>query len=85
MTALDAAPAFPLAMAEENVAVRVVAIRGGTGLARRIAEIGQNVGSELSVRQREGAGLIVMRGETRFALGAGLANRIMVRPLRAPE
>lgn len=74
-------PVLPLAMADEHAVVRVVAIRGGTAQALRIIEMGLNVGSEITVRQREAAGLVVTRGETRLALGIGLANRIMVQAL----
>ncbi len=70
--------AFPLAMAAEAERVRVVALRGGPGLTRRVAEMGLNVGSEVVVRQRQASGLIVSRGQTRFALGAGTAQKIMV-------
>ncbi len=69
---------FPLTMAAEGENIRIVAIHGGAAMARRAAEMGLNVGSELTVRQRQGAGLVVARGETRFALGAGMAHRIMV-------
>lgn len=69
---------FPLAMAAEGEPVRVAALYGGAGLARRVAEMGLNVGCEVVVRQRQASGLIVARGETRFALGAGMAQKIMV-------
>jgi ferrous iron transport protein A len=46
-----------------------------------MTEMGLNVGAKLVVRQREGGGVVVMRGETRFALGGGMAHRIMVAPL----
>lgn len=70
-------------MADEHAVVRVVAIRGGTAQARRIAGMGLSIGSEIFVRQREAAGLVVTRGETRLALGLGLglASRIMVQAL----
>lgn len=65
-------------MASEDSTVRVVAIQGGATLARRVADLGLNVGSELRVRQRQGEGLVVSRGETRFALGVGMAHKILV-------
>jgi ferrous iron transport protein A len=44
-----------------------------------MTEMGLNVGSELIVRQRQGGGgLVVSRGETRFALGGGMAHKVMV-------
>lgn len=72
---------FPLSMASAGQHVRVAALMGGTGLDRRLTEMGLNVGAELVVRQREGGGVVVMRGETRFALGGGMAHKIMVAPL----
>jgi ferrous iron transport protein A len=73
---------FPLSMAEEGTRVRVVTLRGGSGLDRRMTEMGLNVGSELTVRHRQGGGgLVVSRGDTRFALGGGMAHKIMVERL----
>ena len=72
---------FPLSMADEGRHVLVVALRGGSGLDRRMTEMGLNVGAKLGVRQREGGGVVVMRGETRFALGGGMAHKILVAPL----
>ena len=72
---------FPLSMADEGRHVLVVALRGGSGLDRRMTEMGLNVGAKLVVRQREGGGVVVMRGGTRFALGGGMAHKIMVAPL----
>ena len=72
--------AYPLMMADEGARVRVVGLMGGDGLARRMTEMGLNVGAELVVRQRQGGGLVVMRGETRYALGGGMAHKIMVAP-----
>lgn len=69
---------FPLGMAAENVAVRVVAIQGGAGMARRVAELGLRIGSELTVRQRLGAALVVASGPLRLALGTGMAHKILV-------
>ena len=71
--------AFPLAMAGEDERVTVVSLHGGQGLVRRLSEMGLNVGSELLVLQRQGSGLIVLRGGTRLALGSGMAQKILVR------
>lgn len=73
--------AFPLSMADEGTRVRVVALRGGAGLDKRMTEMGLNVGSELTVRQRQGGGVVVSRGETRFALGGGMAHKVMVEKM----
>jgi ferrous iron transport protein A len=71
---------YPLMMADEGARVRIVAHLGGAGLDKRMNEMGLNVGAEVVVRQRQGGGLVVMRGETRFALGGGMAHKIMVAP-----
>jgi len=74
---------YPLTMAGEGARVRVIALMGGAGLDRRMTQMGINVGAELRVVLREGGGLVVMRGETRFALGGGMAHRIMVAPIES--
>jgi ferrous iron transport protein A len=68
-------------MVAEGTSVRVTALNGGQTLSRRLTEMGINVGCELVVRQRQGAGLVVSRGELKFALGGGMAHKIMVEPL----
>jgi ferrous iron transport protein A len=47
-----------------------------------MTEMGLNVGAELVVALRQGGGVVVMRGETRFALGGGMAHKIMVAPAK---
>ncbi len=72
------AKAFPLAMAQEGDRVRITFLRGGRNLELRLTSLGLNVGSELQVSQRQGGNLVVIRGETRLALGEGMAQKIMV-------
>lgn len=72
---------FPLAMADEGAALRILALRGGKGLAMRLTELGLNVGTEIRVVQRQGGGLLVARGESRIALGGGMAAKILVAPV----
>lgn len=72
--------AFPLAMAREGVKVRIHMLQGGKGLEMRLTSLGLNVGSELVVSQHQGGKMVVRRGETRLALGAGMAHKIMVVP-----
>lgn len=71
-------PPFPLTMAQAGERVRVFLLRGGKSLEMRLTSLGLNVGGELIVSQREGGNLVVRRGETRLALGAGMAHKIMV-------
>lgn len=69
---------FPLTMAQPGEKVRIFLLRSGKGLERRLIELGLNVGSELTLSQHEGGNLVVVRGDTRIALGAGMAQKIMV-------
>jgi ferrous iron transport protein A len=79
MPSMEHSRPFPLAMADQGVQVRIVALRAGRGLDRRLTEMGLNIGTELKVQQRQpGGGLVVTRGETRLALGGGMAHKIMV-------
>ena len=73
----DPAP-FPLAMAQEGERVKVFLLRGGKGLEMRLTSLGLNIGSELLISQHQGGNLVVVRGETRLALGVGMAQKIMV-------
>jgi len=72
---------FPLAMANEGETVKVIGITAGKFLVKRLIAMGIIEQTELQIIQREqGNGLIVSRGETRLALGFGMANKIMVMP-----
>ncbi|WP_040730966.1 FeoA family protein [Thiocapsa marina] len=81
MTAIPPAKGFPLMMADEGACLRIIALNGGKGLTTRLTELGLNVGSEVRVVQRQGGGLLVARGESRIALGGGMAAKIQVAPL----
>lgn len=69
---------FPLAMAQEGETVKIQSLNGGKNMEARLTSMGLNVGSELLVSQRQGGNLVVIRGETRLALGMGIAHKIMV-------
>lgn len=77
-------PVFPLSLAQEGERVHIVALRAGRSLDRRLADLGLHVGTELSVRQRQpGGGVVVSREGTRVALGGGMAHKILVAKLEA--
>ena len=69
---------FPLTMAGENEQVKIVLFRGSKTVEKRLTSLGLNVGGELRIVQREGGNLVVIRGETRLALGSGMAQKIFV-------
>ena len=72
---------MPLAMLPENEEARVVEVRGGRGLARRLSELGFTPGARVKVLFSNSPGpvLIDVRG-SRIALGRGLLMRIIVDP-----
>ena len=71
---------MPLAMAYSGEEVTIVDIRGGRGLARRLADMGLIPGTTLRVinSQMPGPILIDLRG-SRLVLGFGVAQKIMVK------
>jgi len=69
---------FPLTMASEEETVRIVALTGGKQLELRLTSLGLNVGSEIRIGQKQGGRFVVIRGEARLALGAGMASKINV-------
>ena len=73
-TSLDAVP--------EGGIVRVVEILTGPGATLRLRELGIREGSVVKVVKNSGIGPIVIETEEgRFALGRGVASRIMVESL----
>ncbi|MEQ8602092.1 MAG: ferrous iron transport protein A [Marivibrio sp.] len=77
---IDGGAALPLAMAREGDWVRVTRVSGGPRMEKRLTDLGLNVGAEVMVSQRQGGGLIVVRGDLRLAVGAGAAQKILVAP-----
>lgn len=71
---------IPLAMAAEGATVRVVEFRGGMCSVKKVTEMGLNIGAEINIIQRESGGLVISRSETRYAIGGGMALKIMVLP-----
>jgi len=68
-------------MATTGQKVRVVAVHGGWGIRRRLAEMGLNPGETIRVVQSDMSGpmVVAVRG-SRLALGRGMAHRIEVSP-----
>lgn len=71
---------FPLSMAAEGDRVRVVMHRGGMGLDKRLTSMGLQIDSRIEVLQRPGGSLVVAVNNSRMALSAGMAHKIMVAP-----
>lgn len=78
----------PLALAREGSIVKVLCIRGGYGLIRRLNDLGIREGSLLKVVKSMGAGPVIVHlldsnslsviGR-RIALGFGVAMKIIVK------
>ena len=75
-------PVMPLTMVSPGEKVKIKTFNGGRGMARRLMDMGLNVGMEIQVISKGNPGpfLIAVRG-TRLGIGHGVANKIMVRAL----
>ena len=63
---------------------RIARVDGGRGLARRLLGLGLRVGSEVAVLHHRGRGVVVASGDTRVALGGGIAGKLWVEPIFKP-
>ena len=74
---------MPLSMVSPGESVKVVNIRAGWGLQRRLADMGLTPGVVVRVTnsQRPGPVVLDLRG-SRLALGHGVAHKIMVECLQ---
>lgn len=71
--------AFPLMLADDGKPLRIVALTGGRNMDRKLTDIGLAIGSTIKIVSRHGQGrLVVAREDTRIAMGAGMAHRILV-------
>jgi len=71
---------FPLAMAGKGDKLRMFLLHGGKNLEARLTSLGLNHGSKLIVSQSEGRNIVILRGESRIAIGKAMAHKIMVIP-----
>jgi ferrous iron transport protein A len=70
---------FGIGLAARGARVRVAGLTGEhPALAKRLEGMGIHLGSELEIIQREAGALIVRVGNTRVALGSGMAHKILV-------
>lgn len=69
----------PLTMACPGEEMRLVAIRGGCRMRKRLADLGLNPGTTVRVVQHNGRGptIVAVKG-SRLAIGRGMAHRILV-------
>ena len=60
---------------------RISAINGDRTLSRRLLSLGLRVGTEISVLQHRGQGVVVATASTRVALGSSIASQLLLHPL----
>ncbi len=80
---LPSTPAHPLTLNRAPVGsrLRLVGIRGGRQMTRRLLALGLSVGCELELLHHRGHGVVVARNGNRVALGAGVAEHLLVEVL----
>jgi ferrous iron transport protein A len=72
-------PSFSLAMAGEGETVRIISIRQGCWLRKRLMSMGIQVKDIIIVSQRLSNGaVLISKDNQRFAIGGGMALKIIV-------
>jgi ferrous iron transport protein A len=70
---------MPLAMVSENEVVRLVALRGGRGMNKRLADMGLTIGMTVRVIRRiQNGPMILDVKDSRLAIGRGMAHHLIV-------
>ncbi len=72
---------YPLSLSQLGTQVQVAAIQGGNNLTKRLLAMGITEGAALTVVQH-GEGLVIRCQDTRWALGRGMAHKILVTDIR---
>lgn len=74
---------MPLTMATPGEDVKLVAIRGGQCVRKRLADLGLTPGTILQVVQGDTWGplIVAFKDDARLALGHGMAHRVVVEPM----
>jgi len=71
---------YPLSLSTINEPVEVVAIKGGADLIKHLLAMGITNGSQLIVLEKtQGEGIMVRCQDTRWAMGQGMAHKILVK------
>ena len=61
--------------------VRLISIHGGRKLIRRLVALGITQGNELEVLHHRSGGVVVGKDGNRVALGAGVADKLVIEVL----
>jgi ferrous iron transport protein A len=77
---------MPLSMTQPGETVKLVALRGGHQMRKRLADLGLTLDMPLRLVQGDDHGpLIVAIKDTRLAIGRGMAHLIIVELIQGPE
>ena len=71
----------PLCELSVGERARIAKINGDRSMARRLMGLGLRVGSEVSVLQHRNRGVVLASAGNRVALGAGVADKLIMDPL----
>ena len=75
---------IPLDRANTGEMVKIVEVEGGRKINMRLSAMGIKVGEHLEiVSTRPGAQAVVAVGDSRFIIGKGMANKVMVQPIQS--
>ncbi|MCA9927819.1 MAG: ferrous iron transport protein A [Anaerolineales bacterium] len=72
---------FPLSMATIGQTVQLININAGKRLTHRLIELGMTPGIHLRILQDAGGPLLLSVRDSRVALGRGMAQKLLVRPI----
>ncbi len=84
MTSNDHKPTkalLSLAQMSLGARARIVEIRGGREMTRRLLSLGLRIGSEVELLHHRGRGVVVASAGNRIALGGGVAEKVLAEPL----
>lgn len=70
--------ALPLSHAPVGERLRIIAVRAGKTLEKRMISMGMPLGMEVEIMHRRGGSVVLVVGTSRVALGAGMVGKIMV-------
>ncbi len=72
---------MPLSLAPQGQLLKLVSIRGGMGVQKRLTSLGLTPGTEMTIITQNCDGpLILAVKESRLAIGRGLSHHILVEP-----
>ena len=74
---------IPLTAAKSGEQMMIKSFSGGTGARVRLSTMGLRLGDEVEVVTNQGSGQVVISADgKRYALGRGLAKKVLVRPIK---